>query len=415
MKNFFKTIFALIPAVIIIYIIVVTPATTVGSALENLFVTEKQPSISETLDLAVTPNDFDSDEKETKYIDTIANQHLRIPWYRDHLTATEQATYDELLEAIFGYSEQTTLNTQPDKDTLNKCLQYIMNDRPEIFWLSSTLSYVMTGDAITSVEFQYKMNKEEIDAIQYSIDKKIQPVIDKVTNSEMSEYEKVKYIYTWVCDNIDYQRNTTNSQDIQGALYDGVTACAGYAHTMQLLCNKSGIKCIYLTGPSGDIDEEQVPHAWNAVEIDGRICYVDATWGDKGEDNLSCDYAWLGLSYKSIDISHDFDNEELVPTETTERYEIWNINDTRIDDIKSDEAYERIAKSIREGDKNLTLRFSSLEKMRAAFDWVLNDPTLVQKIADEFSETEFKDAYEKGVYLLYEEPGLNSFTIEWLR
>lgn len=89
-----------------------------------------------------------------------------------------------------------------------------------------------------------------------------------------STYDKVKNVYYYLCDNIQYDMSYQ-----KGSLYDalvtGNSVCSGYASAFQVIMEKLGVESYII---AGEIDG--VGHAWNAVNIDGNYYYVDTTFGD---------------------------------------------------------------------------------------------------------------------------------------
>lgn len=66
------------------------------------------------------------------------------------------------------------------------------------------------------------------------------------------EYEKIKYIYTYLIDNVDYDLDAPDNQNIYSALVGKRSVCAGYAKSCQYLLQQLGISCIYVTGQTTD-------------------------------------------------------------------------------------------------------------------------------------------------------------------
>lgn len=126
------------------------------------------------------------------------------------------------------------------------------------------------------------------------------------------EYEKIKYIYTYLIDNVDYDLDAPDNQNIYSALVGKRSVCAGYAKSCQYLLQQLGIYCIYVTGQTTDPNGGVADHAWNIVQCNGQYYYVDTTWGDPiflGEDNgyqipnlIAYDY--LCCSEKELEKTH---------------------------------------------------------------------------------------------------------------
>lgn len=111
-----------------------------------------------------------------------------------------------------------------------------------------------------------------------------------LTGPAQSDAEKVRAIYRWVTDRIDYDVNAYFSNTLRptGAaevLARRSSACSGYATLFEALGKAAGLEVVsiggyakgygFVAGSRLDIPN----HAWNAVRIDGRWRLVDPTWG----------------------------------------------------------------------------------------------------------------------------------------
>jgi len=90
----------------------------------------------------------------------------------------------------------------------------------------------------------------------------------------LSEYQKTKNIYDWVCNNLSYDYSLTN-RSIGDVLNGRQVVCDGYAQTFQILAEEAGLQSRLLLGY---LDGGY--HIWNAVNIGGRWYFVDTTCGD---------------------------------------------------------------------------------------------------------------------------------------
>lgn len=121
--------------------------------------------------------------------------------------------------------------------------------------------------------------------------------------SNKSDYEKVKTLYEWVCNNMEYahykQTDSLYNEDEAAkyhngwrgyqtpysALVEGVTVCAGYAKSFKLLCDAYNIPCAIVTGQSHGEN-----HAWNYVQVGDDWYAIDCTWADQ---STYIDYNYL--------------------------------------------------------------------------------------------------------------------------
>ena len=94
--------------------------------------------------------------------------------------------------------------------------------------------------------------------------------------SGMTEYEKARVYYTWICDNCvyDYDAEDGSLSHIAYSLFENGTAvCDGYTGAYNLLLKLEGIDCTALSNAS---------HIWTVAKLDGTEYHIDTTWGDSG-------------------------------------------------------------------------------------------------------------------------------------
>ena len=120
--------------------------------------------------------------------------------------------------------------------------------------------------------------------------------------SHLKESQKVNLAYKWITENIEYDTEgvaaKTEERDPDKFFESRKTVCSGYAHLLYRLLtamnyNQDNIKNItgYAKGNGYSVYQEpKVDHEWNAINIDGKWCLVDATW-DAGKNET--DYAYF--------------------------------------------------------------------------------------------------------------------------
>ena len=97
---------------------------------------------------------------------------------------------------------------------------------------------------------------------------------DGTITANMSEYEKARVYYDWVCQNCayDYGAGTDSISHIPYSLFhNGTAVCDGYTGAYNLLLKLEGIQCTALANQS---------HIWTVAMLDGTQYHIDTTWGD---------------------------------------------------------------------------------------------------------------------------------------
>ena len=94
--------------------------------------------------------------------------------------------------------------------------------------------------------------------------------------TSMTDYEKARVYFTWICDNCvyDYTAGDSSLSHIAYNLFaNGTAVCDGYTGAYNLLLKLEGIDCTALSNSS---------HIWTVATLDGTEVHIDTTWGDSG-------------------------------------------------------------------------------------------------------------------------------------
>ena len=144
-----------------------------------------------------------------------------------------------------------------------------------------------------------------------------QTEIDKCT----TEAEKLRKIQELICAKVDYNdaaaadeidEQESFSQSPYSVLCGDLTVCAGYADTLYMLCNASGIDAISVTSPN---------HQWNKVRIGDSWYNCDATWDDEdtGSAYIST-FKYFGRNDACYDTDNGSDNANNIYAHTEQTY-----------------------------------------------------------------------------------------------
>ncbi len=139
------------------------------------------------------------------------------------------------------------------------------------------------------LEFTYRYDKKEYENRRSKVNaalNKARHIVAENISMDMTEFDKEKILHDYIVNNTRYDygnfSNDTLSEDAfeeYGSLLSGYAVCEGYAETMKLLCDLSGIECIIATGTRA-VDGIVQGHAWNIVKIENEYYHVDCTNDD---------------------------------------------------------------------------------------------------------------------------------------
>lgn len=235
------------------------------------------------------------------------------------LDDSEKRLYREIYTILAEYKKNEILSVT-DKTLIDKIFNCVMNDHPELFYVSGYkyTEYLWNGKlSRIGLEGSYCIDEDEYSAVSRQIDQRVDEWLKNVPANE-DEYSTVKYLYEYLIDSTEYDKNAENNQNICSVFLGGRSVCQGYAKAFQYLLNKMGIQALLVTGfTNGD------RHAWNLVRVNGKYYYIDPTWGDasymSGVENggvnvyPSVNYDYFMVTTEEISRTHSF--EILMPLE----------------------------------------------------------------------------------------------------
>lgn len=164
-----------------------------------------------------------------------------------------------------------------------------------------TISFTYNKNGKFSLIIEHIYNKEEITAINYIVENKINDIIKE----NMTTEEKIKKVHDYIIDSTKYDTlksdnihdDTYKSNTAYGVLVQGYGICSGYSDTMSIFLNKLNIDNYKISNDT---------HIWNLVYINGIWVHLDTTWDDPISDkNLNRDTYFLINSKELEDLKDD--------------------------------------------------------------------------------------------------------------
>ena len=218
------------------------------------------------------------DKNSPAYINDIYMSDERI--YNNYLSETEKIAYDELKDMfkkrqlkrkldINKYSGKSPKDISTDIMNAGRAL---LIDHPEMLQLAS-YGY-RYDDTMIQAKIDFAINNPIMESLNTL---RIRRIIDNIKRrtKDMSDREKIKYVYEWIGDNNTYDElftYTSKNQSIYNVFIKGNAVCAGFAKASQVIFQNIGIESMTISGESGG------PHMWNVIKLDNKYYYYDSTY-----------------------------------------------------------------------------------------------------------------------------------------
>lgn len=207
---------------------------------------------------------------------------------RTLLTASEQKAYDQIQSGLVGMQNKISINSAVTPAAMQKVVQYVISDHPEVFYLNGTsMSYTgATGNGTRrfTVSFTYSYDADTVASMRAALRNAVLPMLAQA-NTHTDPVKKELSVHDALVEKCAYSTEAASNTaaypkafTAYGALVDGSAVCEGYAKAMKLLLDSAGLHSLYVTG-TADSGGESGPHAWNMVYV-GKWYQVDATFDD---------------------------------------------------------------------------------------------------------------------------------------
>ena len=176
-------------------------------------------------------------------------------------------------------------------------------------------AFLLFFSTVYSQQKLEKLDFSDVDKFAKTVkyDENIQRLTKELTSPYTKDIYKLRAIFIWVTQNIDYDIESFNSKSsshsvtfncktpaeceekkqayederVATVLRNHKGVCSGYSALMVKMCTIAGVKCEVVNGYSKTKSYEVgIPlnenHAWNAVILDGNYYFLDATWAAGG-------------------------------------------------------------------------------------------------------------------------------------
>lgn len=287
-------------------------------------------------------------------------------YYYNHLSENLREAYREIYVHIMKYEDSGSFLSGIGVEDFWHAYYAVLADHPEIFWIGTSAQVEESGltGEVVSYSFEVTVPAEERPAMKMELEAAADACIGGIWE-EASEYEKIKYVYEYIIQTVEYSQDSHDSQNIQSALLYHASVCAGYSKAFQYILNRMGLFCTYITGTIQDGGD----HGWNMVRIGENYYYVDVTWGDpvflnqmegdSGGDVIN--YNYLCCTEADLFKTHIPGDSIALPSCTSDDYNYYKLNGFYYEYFDWSTIYNALMNSVWNDESTIVMKFGSQE------------------------------------------------------
>ncbi|MCQ2558954.1 MAG: hypothetical protein MJ135_07530 [Oscillospiraceae bacterium] len=190
----------------------------------------------------------------------------------------------------YSTEDESFINEKPVRDALvqqiwNAALEHtgVPDEGDYIRWqylgMKGYISF-KTTDGVTYARIRYVVTYMSDAQQEYETSAAVYALMDELGLDGLSDYEKLRAIYYWICENITYDsagaaagKDNTLCHTAYSAIVQHNTVCQGYALLIYRLALECGIDARLIAGYSSGQN-----HGWNIVRLGNLYYHLDSTW-----------------------------------------------------------------------------------------------------------------------------------------
>ena len=210
-------------------------------------------------------------------------------YYYSRLNESEKSIYRVIYDGVKSHKKIIPLPIKGEcpAELFNRVFMAITRDNPLIYYLNQS-AYNVAKDNCGHIALcpQYFLSEDKVKHYNHKIQNAVNSLIAQLDLLTATDYEKVKKVHDWMCQNIEYDEKGKDltdlsrvilSHNIMGVFSHHRAQCEGIAKAVKVLLNSVDVKCIVVTGDAKS-QKENGPHAWNIVSIERTPYQLDVTW-----------------------------------------------------------------------------------------------------------------------------------------
>ena len=292
-------------------------------------------------------------------------------YYYNNLPEGLHEIYREMYVHIMMNEDSGDIMSKVSADDFWKAYYAVLADHPEIFWVGSSAQIKESGltKEVVSYSFETTVPTEARVSMKENLEAAADNCIMQIS-ADATDYQKIKYVYEYLIDTVEYSSGSADSQNIQSALLYRASVCAGYSKAFQYILNRMGLFCTYVTGTIKDGGD----HGWNMVRIGGNYYYVDVTWGDPVfanrmdhiDSGQTKNYNYLCCTEYDLFKTHVPSDAIPLPSCTSDDYNYYKLNGFYYEYFDYNTIYNALMQSVWNGNSSIVLKFGSQEAYDSA-------------------------------------------------
>lgn len=250
------------------------------------------------------------DKKSTHYTNELYMSNGRV--YKNYLNENQKKVYMLILnnslnrksKILIDCKDYNCHSASEFSALVHVASDALLTDHPEL--LSFAFYSIDTEDNKIYLRLEHSVMAKTLELIGIERMKRIIEEI-KLKTQDMSDEEKIKYVYTWIGNNNTYDTYFTfdsKNQSIYNVFMRRNAVCAGFAKASQVIFQNIGIESYAVTGYSTG------PHMWNIVKLNGKFYNYDSTAAAGRDENAYYYYRGLQSDFMK---NYTFDHPEWYP------------------------------------------------------------------------------------------------------
>lgn len=204
------------------------------------------------------------------------SEHMIAPtYYRSLLTPTEQDLYKMIVNCLIRFENIISVrHSVYECEAFQRVIRAVHLDHPELFYVDFWRYRLVQNifPAVTKIEFRLLLDRITAESVTNTLSLRaadLRKEIERKMSVEKQYYQVINRIsktITYVDSGSAFWDHTC------AAVLRGTAVCEGIAKLFLYYCQRNQLPCAVVSGTLNGS-----PHAWNMVETDAGIRYVDVT------------------------------------------------------------------------------------------------------------------------------------------